>query len=150
MCPPLSGLELDITTPDLSSLRALYARDRTLFDPQQQACEALGFAWMTEHQRRALVRILRDEVIHRADRERLLLHARHWLYEHRLLIVHDRVIRGLVAAALNELEPHELIGHIAPTRLEGINLRGAFRFPLERYAGQILPSQTAAKTSASG
>ena len=44
---------------DLASLRALYARGRTLFDHQQQACEALGFAWMTEHQRRALVRIRR-------------------------------------------------------------------------------------------
>ncbi len=59
---------------------------------------------MTEHQRRALVRILRDEVAHSADRERLLLHARHWLYEHRLITVHDRAIRGLVAAALVELE----------------------------------------------
>ena len=98
------GQMLGITTPDLASLRALYARGRTLFDHQQQACEALGFAWMTEHQRRALVRVLRDEVTHSADRERLLLHARHWLYEHRLLIVHDRVIRSLVAVALTELE----------------------------------------------
>ena len=46
--------------------------------------------------------------------------------------------------------PPELIGRIAPTRLEGINLRGVFRFPIERYAAQLLPSQTAAKTSASG
>jgi len=98
------GQMLDIATPDLASLRTLYARRRTLFDHQQQACEALGFSWMSEHQRRALVRVLRDEVAHSADRERLLLHARHWLYEHRLLIVHDRVIRGLVAAALTELE----------------------------------------------
>ena len=49
-----------------------------------------------------------------------------------------------------QVVPPELIGRVAPTRLEGINLRGVFRFPLERYAGQILPSQTAAKTSASG
>ncbi len=98
------GSVLGIETPDLASLRALYARGRTLFDHQQQACEALGFAWMTEHQRRALVRILRDEVAHSADRERLLLRARHWLYEHRLIIVHDRAIRALVAAALAELE----------------------------------------------
>jgi len=28
--------------------------------------------------------------------------------------------------------PPELIGRIAPTRLEGINLRGVFRFPVER------------------
>jgi TnpA family transposase len=46
--------------------------------------------------------------------------------------------------------PAELIGRIAPTRLEGINLRGVFRFPIERYADQILPSQSAAKTSAGG
>ena len=46
--------------------------------------------------------------------------------------------------------PPELIGRIAPTRLEGINLRGVFRFPIERYAAQLLPSQTAAKTSATG
>ncbi len=49
-----------------------------------------------------------------------------------------------------QVVPPELIGRIAPTRLEGINLRGVFRFPLERYAGQILPSQIAAKTSARG
>jgi hypothetical protein len=41
--------------------------------------------------------------------------------------------------------PQELIGRIAPTRLEGINLRGVFRFPVERYAAQLLPSQTARK-----
>lgn len=32
---------LDIETPDLASLRALYARGRTLFDHQQQPCEVL-------------------------------------------------------------------------------------------------------------
>jgi hypothetical protein len=40
-----------------------------------------------------------------------------------------------------QIVPPELTGRIAPTRLEGINLRGVFRFPLERYAGQILPSK---------
>lgn len=34
----------------------------------------------------------------------------------------------------------ESFGRIAPTRLEGINLRGVFRFPVERYVGQLLPS----------
>jgi hypothetical protein len=37
--------------------------------------------------------------------------------------------------------PPELIGKIAPARLESINLRGVFRFPVDRYADQILPSQ---------
>src|SRR3546814_15145886 len=35
----------------------------------------------------------------------------------------------------------ELIGKIAPTRLESINLRGVFRFPVDRYVDQILPSR---------
>ena len=48
-----------------------------------------------------------------------------------------------------QVVPTELLGRIAPTRLEGINLRGVFRFPVERYAGQLMPSQTAPKTSAS-
>ena len=45
--------------------------------------------------------------------------------------------------------PPELIGRIAPTRTEGINLRGVFRFPVERYSEKILPSSTPEKTSAS-
>ena len=36
--------------------------------------------------------------------------------------------------------PQELIGRIAPTRIEGINLRGVFQFPVEVYAEQLLPS----------
>jgi hypothetical protein len=44
--------------------------------------------------------------------------------------------------------PPELIGRIAPTQTEGINLRGVFRFPVERYADKILPSATAVKTPA--
>ena len=45
--------------------------------------------------------------------------------------------------------PPELIGRIAPTRTEGINLRGVFRFPVERYAEKILPSSAAEKMTAS-
>ena len=37
----------------------------------------------------------------------------------------------------------QLLRRIAPTRIEGINLRGVFRFPVERFAEQILPSRTA-------
>ena len=41
----------------------------------------------------------------------------------------------------------ELTGKIAQTRLEGINLRGIFRFPTERNAEQILPSRPVEKTA---
>ena len=34
----------------------------------------------------------------------------------------------------------ELMENIAPTRIEGINLRSVFRFPTERYASEIMPS----------
>jgi hypothetical protein len=47
----------------------------------------------------------------------------------------------------NGVIPPELIGRIAPTRTEGINLRGVFRFPVERYADTILPSVVASRRS---
>jgi TnpA family transposase len=48
----------------------------------------------------------------------------------------------------NEPVAAELIGHIAPTRIEGINLRGIFRFPIERFADELLPSSAARTISA--
>ena len=115
------GNELGIEAPEIASLRAMYGRGRTLFDHQQVACDALGFRWMSEHQRRALVRLLSDEVSRCADREQLLVCARRWLYEHRLLIVHDRAIRALIAAALVQLEAKTAIlirTEIGPSTLE--------------------------------
>jgi hypothetical protein len=55
------GNELGIDAPEIASLRAMYGRNRTLFDHQQVACTTLGFRWMSKHQRRALVRELRNE-----------------------------------------------------------------------------------------
>jgi hypothetical protein len=40
----------------------------------------------------------------------------------------------------------ELIGWIAPTRTEGLNMRGVFSFPIEQYADQLLPSRVIPKT----
>jgi hypothetical protein len=59
---------------------------------------------MSEHQRRSLVRELRDEVARCADRDQLLVRARQWLYKNKLVIVHERAIRTLIAAALAQLE----------------------------------------------
>jgi TnpA family transposase len=36
--------------------------------------------------------------------------------------------------------PPELIARIAPTRTEGLNMRGIFSFPIEQYAALLLPS----------
>ena len=74
------GAQVNVTAPDLASLRALYHRGRTLYDHQLCACDLLGFRWMTEHQRRYLVSVLREELEHTIDRDRLLLFTRRWLY----------------------------------------------------------------------
>ena len=44
----------------------------------------------------------------------------------------------------------ELIGRIAPTRTEGLNMRGIFSFPIEQYADQLLPSWGAPKIHSLG
>ena len=113
------GNEIGITAPELASLRALYVRGRTLFDHHQLACDVLGFKLMTEHQRRALVRTLRDEVARCADRDQLLVFARRWLYQSKILIPRDRDIRVLVTAALGQLEEEtaETIATVAPPEL---------------------------------
>jgi hypothetical protein len=46
--------------------------------------------------------------------------------------------------------PPELIGRIASTRTEDINLRGVFSFPIEQYAEQLLPSLVATQSRAVG
>ncbi len=46
--------------------------------------------------------------------------------------------------------PPGLIGRIATTRTEGINLRGVFTFPIEQYQAQLLPSLLTAKSRAFG
>jgi hypothetical protein len=90
--------ELGIATPDETSLR------KTLFDHQQVACTILGFRWMSEHQRRSVVRELQDEVARCADRDQLLVRVRQRLYKNKLVIVHERAIRSLIASALTQLE----------------------------------------------
>ena len=79
-------------------------RAPTLIEHQQIACEALGFRWLTDHQQCALVRVLRGELSRTDDRERLLGFARRCLYDHRLIIVHERRLRSMCAAARRQHE----------------------------------------------
>lgn len=97
------GVQFDIELPDLASLRSLYARAHSV-GPSATGLRDPWVPLVSDHQRRALVRVLRDEVLRRADREQLSVHVREWLYEHQVIIVHDRVIRSLEATALAELE----------------------------------------------
>jgi len=98
------GRQFGVAAPDLASLRAMYRRAPTLIEHQQLACEALHFRWFSEHQRRALLRALRDELTRTGDRNRLLIFARRWMYDHRLIIVHERSLRSMIAAAVRQYE----------------------------------------------
>ena len=44
----------------------------------------------------------------------------------------------------------DIMANIAPTRLSGINLRGIFRFPVERCAADLTPSLTVPIVAAVG
>ncbi len=44
----------------------------------------------------------------------------------------------------------DIMAKIAPTRLSGINLRGVFRFPVERFAADLMPSTAPAIHAAVG
>jgi TnpA family transposase len=98
------GEQLHVPAPDLASLRAMYRRGKTLFEHQHLACEALGFRWLSEPQRRALVRALRQELTRTRDRQRLLVFARRWLYDHQLIIMHERSLRSAIASATRQYE----------------------------------------------
>ncbi|QAU23112.1 Tn3 family transposase [Dyella sp. M7H15-1] len=98
------GKTLGIATPDIASLRSLYRRRPTLFAHQNTAIETLGFVRMSEHQRRALVRHLRVEVLSEFDRHRLIAHVKTWLYEHGILIEGERPLKSAIDVALTLAE----------------------------------------------
>ena len=95
---------LGVRSPEIASLRALYQREQTLFDHQQLAGQALKFSWIKDGQRRNLIGALRDEVTRTVDRGRLMVYARRWLYDHQLLVLHDRALRQLIVAAVAQFE----------------------------------------------
>jgi hypothetical protein len=111
------GKELGVRPPELASLKAMYARGRTLFDHRQLAQDALGFRLPTEHQNRAFLRVLRDEAARLSDKDQLLVFARRWLYDHKLLIENNRGLRTQIVAALDLLETQtgELIAATVPS-----------------------------------
>jgi len=68
------------------------------------SCEALGFRWLSEPQRRALVRALQQDLTRTRDRQRLLVCARRWLYDHQLIIMHERSLRSIIVSATRQYQ----------------------------------------------
>ena len=99
------GEQLSIAPPEIGTLRSLYeTRPRTLIDHQQLAQQALGFSSMTEHQRRYLVRWLKETLVGRPDPSTLLMQVKGWLYEHQILMPHDRQLKRVIAEAIRSHE----------------------------------------------
>jgi TnpA family transposase len=114
------GAQLGVAAPDLASLRSMYQRRRTLFEHQEVACQTLGFHWLSNAQRGALVRVVRDELTRTFDRQRLLQFARRWLYDHRLIVLRERELRALILQALRQYEAKfaaDIVATVDPQQL---------------------------------
>jgi TnpA family transposase len=98
------GTELEIVTPESTSLRALYGRRSTLYEHQAWAAELLGFRPFTERRQRTLTIQVRREAHKAVTIHRLVEFAKRWLYERRILIPDDRRLRDLARTAYGATE----------------------------------------------
>ena len=130
------GEQFAATAPDLASLRTMYRRRSTLFEHQEVACAVLGFRWLSDAQRRALKRVLREELARTSDRTRLLQFARRWLYEHRLIVPRERELRTMIAKAIraHEVLIADLALRITFHRGERIHTESSYKFTIDDIA----------------
>ncbi len=99
------GAQVGVTPPDMGTLNALYdGRTDTLSNHQMLAYQALGFSPMAEHQRRYVTRWLKERLTGQPSRTALFHELKRWLYEHRILIPHDRALKRLISQAVATAE----------------------------------------------
>ena len=99
------GEQIGFEAPDIATLRSLYSeRARTLVDHQVLAYESLGFRQMTEHQKRYVVRWLREALAGSTSGGSILPELKRWFYEHRILLVADRELKRLIVSATVDIE----------------------------------------------
>ncbi len=103
------GRQLEVRSPDLASLRALYGRKRTLYDHQEWAIRKLELKTYTSQRAGALLRQLRAEAQHTITPSELLLFARCWLYDNAILIPAERRLLNTCRRAQRETEQALLV-----------------------------------------
>ena len=96
--------ELHIAAPEPASLRTLYGRHRTLYDHQSWAIQCLHFHPFTEHRQRMLGLRMRSEAHQTFTIHRLVEFAKRWLYDRRIIIPADRLLRNLARRAYAHTE----------------------------------------------
>lgn len=137
------GEQLGIDPPDLGTLRVLYDdRTDTLADHQKLAYETLGFQPMAEHLRRYVVRWLKERLSGRQDRSTALLDLKQWLYEYRVLIVHDRALRQLMMIALERTKAQirarvEHPFHVVTSRTCFVIAQGALQGAAQEHGATV-------------
>ncbi|MBR8194296.1 DUF4158 domain-containing protein, partial [Burkholderia vietnamiensis] len=99
------GRQLNVKPPDLGTLRSLYDGNlKTLSDHQRFARDAINFRAIAEHQRRYVIRWLKEQLTGRPERGQLTNDLKRWFYEHRIVIPPERMLRQFVVQAVRDIE----------------------------------------------
>ena len=99
------GDQLDLSSPTIASLRAIYRRrPRTLFEHQAWALETAHFVRASDKQLAWLLNHLRTESRHAISVDHLVEAGKVWLYQHRFIFIGDRPLRDYARQAFAESE----------------------------------------------
>ncbi|WP_162071090.1 Tn3 family transposase [Burkholderia sp. THE68] len=99
------GRQLHVQPPDLGTLRSIYdGRFDTLSDHQRFAQIIANFRTISEHQRRYVIRWLKEQLTGRPERGQLGNDLKQWFYEHRIVIPNERTIRQFIVQAVRDIE----------------------------------------------
>jgi hypothetical protein len=127
------GTQLDISAPDIATIRALYRRRRaTVFEHQSWAISYLGMRRFQPRDQVTLMRSLTDIVRAGVSGDHLRSATRRVLYEHRIIIPGRRRLGDLLRSATTkvELEALQVIEREIPA-----NTRARWAEALSRTVG---------------
>jgi TnpA family transposase len=99
------GQQLGVPSPDVGTLRSIYDGNlKTLSDHQTFAQTIVNFRSIAEHQRRYVIRWLKEQLTGRPERGQLMSDLKRWFYEHRIVIPPDRMLRTFIVQAVHDIE----------------------------------------------
>lgn len=90
------GQQLNVTAPELSTLRALYRWETTLFEHQAWAAKQLAFRPYNDRRQRVLTTQLKREATKTVLLAELQRYAKRWLYDRKILLPSRRKLDRLV------------------------------------------------------
>ncbi|WP_373686907.1 DUF4158 domain-containing protein [Paraburkholderia youngii] len=98
--------QLGVQSPDVGTLRSISDGNlKTLSDHQIFAQTIVNFRSIAEHQRRYVIRWLKEQLTGRPERSQLISDLKRWCYEHRIVIPPDRTLRQFIVQAVHLPRP---------------------------------------------